>query len=587
MCLLSLFRKLNWQYVALSIIGVLVRVRVRVGGGLRACGSNRRGFLMAATTASSAMQWVRWACVSLGLSLWLVAGCSSDTPPAASGPQACKLNSDCGGALVCSFGYCHAACVTSKDCTKGERCTPGYETDGGLLGSTCLPIQHCSLNSDCPEPLVCGVDLQCRAQCKVAERDCASGSGQLCVSGVCADSNELVDGKLPLPDGATLPATGGSAGTGGAAATSVGGGTTTTSAGASSIGGASTDTIGGSSAAAGASGTNVGGSTGTGGIAATSTSGGAAAGGTTSTASGGITAVTGGSKSTTGGASGVTGGVSSTGTTVVSTGGKTGTGGSSSAGICVPGKTKCADSGTGVLTCTDQAQWPTTAVACPSQTHTCSLGVCVPCATGTLNCNDSAADSCEVYLNLTTSCGTTCANAASCPGEIPTCNAGTCGTEVSPTGCAGTITPGNVTISTATDLTAFANAPKPCISGDLIINSTSLTNLTGLEQLQWVGGSVSIYNNATLTNLAGLSGLTTVGANFNIQSNNALSDLTGVLPALTTIGGYLQFYGNPALLNIKGFASLAKVGTYVYLYGNSSLAKIGRASCRERVCQYV
>lgn len=46
----------------------------------------------------------------------------------------------------------------------------------------------CHYNSDCREPLVCAVDLQCRYEC-VGDRDCLSR--QRCVSGVCADPTDF------------------------------------------------------------------------------------------------------------------------------------------------------------------------------------------------------------------------------------------------------------------------------------------------------------------------------------------------------------------------------------------------------------
>src|SRR5207244_6759837 len=146
---------------------------------------------------------------------------------------------------------------------------------------------------------------------------------------------------------------------------------------------------------------------------------------------------------------------------------------------------------------------------CPAETQNCTSGFCLPCASGTRDCNSDSSDACETNLNLTDSCGTTCANKLVCPTTTgpATCLAGACGTEIAPLDCAGNITPGDVTISTGADLTAFQTAGTTCISGNLTIQSTALTNLTGLGALQWVGGSVNIYSNGTLANLTGLDHL--------------------------------------------------------------------------------
>ena len=160
-------------------------------------------------------------------------------------------------------------------------------------------------------------------------------------------------------------------------------------------------------------------------------------------------------------------------------------------------------------------------------------------AQGTRNCDGQATNSCEVNLNLTTSCGTSCDNAQVCPGAQPTCVVGECGAVIGPTACSGTITPGNVTITNAASLTAFQAAGTTCIQGTLTINGASVTNLAGLEALQWVGGGVTISNNTTLTNLTGLSGLTTVVGGLNLSGNSALNNVSG-LGALRTVGDFLQ-----------------------------------------------
>src|SRR5262245_2527623 len=65
----------------------------------------------------------RGALVAVGLA-WcsggVVAGCGSDPPSKLAQP--CRLSSDCNGALVCTFGICHAQCSQSKDCAPKERC---------------------------------------------------------------------------------------------------------------------------------------------------------------------------------------------------------------------------------------------------------------------------------------------------------------------------------------------------------------------------------------------------------------------------------------------------------------------------------
>ncbi|HVU05412.1 MAG TPA: hypothetical protein VHE30_26880 [Polyangiaceae bacterium] len=107
-------------------------------------------------------------------------------------PERCSLNSDCPSPLVCSLGECLAQCDTTRDCALGQRCIVG------LSGNVCeLPEDMgCAFDTDCKGPLVCGPDSQCRTSCK-ADRDCVTE--QRCVAGgVCADVAELdASGRLP------------------------------------------------------------------------------------------------------------------------------------------------------------------------------------------------------------------------------------------------------------------------------------------------------------------------------------------------------------------------------------------------------
>lgn len=75
------------------------------------------------------------------------------------------INSDCSqspDSLICAFQKCHLQCNTSADCDSGLRCVLGTKPEHVCL----LPEeQDCKLSSDCPEPLVCGQDGECRDQC--------------------------------------------------------------------------------------------------------------------------------------------------------------------------------------------------------------------------------------------------------------------------------------------------------------------------------------------------------------------------------------------------------------------------------------
>ena len=180
---------------------------------------------------------------------------SSSTKPT----PMCALNSDCdkyGTNLQCApngSGYCVPICLGNADCPSGQRCISltavagavggaGGDGAGGGGGGAAAPLannvcqapelQTCTLNSQCIDPLVCGVDRQCRNQCNTA-KDCGAGRlrPQVCtsVSHVCVDLD--IDGKTYDPTTneiipATSPGTGGAVGAGGNSGTGGKGGAT-------------------------------------------------------------------------------------------------------------------------------------------------------------------------------------------------------------------------------------------------------------------------------------------------------------------------------------------------------------------------
>ena len=109
--------------------------------------------------------------------------------PDTGGP--CKLNSDCDAPLVCKFAVCHEQCAASVDCADKERCVA---VDGGHVCQL-VDESRCVYDSDCAEPLVCAVDLQCRTRC-VANLDCVRG--EVCATSKVCASPDLLDASGDL-----------------------------------------------------------------------------------------------------------------------------------------------------------------------------------------------------------------------------------------------------------------------------------------------------------------------------------------------------------------------------------------------------
>jgi hypothetical protein len=93
----------------------------------------------------------------------------------------CERNSDCDDPLVCGLGRCRRACEASRDCALGLRC---LKLASGL-GVCQLPSERsCERNTDCEEPLACFPGAGCDLAC-VANVDCAAGAS--CEGGQCRE----------------------------------------------------------------------------------------------------------------------------------------------------------------------------------------------------------------------------------------------------------------------------------------------------------------------------------------------------------------------------------------------------------------
>ncbi|RLD24296.1 MAG: hypothetical protein DRI54_06290, partial [Bacteroidetes bacterium] len=92
--------------------------------------------------------------------------------------------------------------------------------------------------------------------------------------------------------------------------------------------------------------------------------------------------------------------------------------------------------------------------------------------------------------------------------------------------------PEGITFTTQEQIDNFQTDFPGCIEieGSVVIeeNSSNITNLSGLNVLTSIGGSLWIRNNASLLNMTGLNNLISVGEFVSIQLNDALLNLAGL-----------------------------------------------------------
>ncbi|MBW6461230.1 MAG: T9SS type A sorting domain-containing protein, partial [Bacteroidales bacterium] len=73
-----------------------------------------------------------------------------------------------------------------------------------------------------------------------------------------------------------------------------------------------------------------------------------------------------------------------------------------------------------------------------------------------------------------------------------------------------------------------------------------LASLSGLDNLNSIGGNLRIYDNDALASLSGLDNLTSIGGGLSVWSNDAITSIAG-LEGLTSIAGDIHISGNGSL----------------------------------------
>lgn len=89
-----------------------------------------------------------------------------------------------------------------------------------------------------------------------------------------------------------------------------------------------------------------------------------------------------------------------------------------------------------------------------------------------------------------------------------------------------------------------------------VFGNPLLVNLSGLDALSSIDGSLFIAGNRNLKNLSGLDNLNAIGQNAWFDLNDSLTSLQG-MNQLASIGGSLQIRWNLSLLNITGLENIA------------------------------
>jgi len=123
----------------------------------------------------------------------------------------------------------------------------------------------------------------------------------------------------------------------------------------------------------------------------------------------------------------------------------------------------------------------------------------------------------------------------------------TCGLPISCTS--------NITFTSQAEIDAFPTIHPSCnsITGNVTIQGSDITNLSGLSQIISIDGNLTIGGlggNPNLASLEGLNSLITVGGTLHIFNNIGLINI-GALNSLTTLNGDLNIINNTSLSNCE------------------------------------
>ena len=142
-------------------------------------------------------------------------------------------------------------------------------------------------------------------------------------------------------------------------------------------------------------------------------------------------------------------------------------------------------------------------------TPTCSNGVCtIGCATGSGDCNNSAADGCEVNLDSDVRNCAVCGHVCTCPNGTPNCINGSCGCAICDTGygncsgngCVNNLNTEVLNCGTCGHVCTVAHGTASCASGQcsIVQCNTSSTPAYADCNLTYTDGCETPLN--TLTN---------------------------------------------------------------------------------------
>ena len=119
--------------------------------------------------------------------------------------------------------------------------------------------------------------------------------------------------------------------------------------------------------------------------------------------------------------------------------------------------------------------------------------------------------------------------------------------------------------------------------GGLDLYDNAITNLSGLENLNFIVNDIIIMNNHSITNLSGLENVTSIGGGIIIKNNEAFTSLLE-LANLTSMSGIIEIADNDALTSLSGLDNIDVDSILIMeIHHNNSLSNCDIKS----ICDYM
>ena len=111
------------------------------------------------------------------------------------------------------------------------------------------------------------------------------------------------------------------------------------------------------------------------------------------------------------------------------------------------------------------------------------------------------------------------------------------------------------------------------ITGDMQISyCPNIVDLTGIDQLDTINGSLILENNPKLLSCHGMEGLPSL-INITVNGNSSMQSLTG-LENVSTVSGKLTVLSNPQLTSLQGLNGIETITGGLDIYGNPLLSNL-------------